>query len=118
MMCEISGCFVFCIDGAQAVIRCRVTGRERPKNIIINAFAYVPEGKRQRVLFSVNGGKIYDFLFEGVQSYRDLIVPIESWGDNELEVKIYLNDAKSPRELGLSADSRELGLNIKRISLD
>lgn len=105
-------------DGNQAEIRCRLKEGGRPKILKINALAYVPADRSQRVVISINGGKGYEFLFEGAQKYRDLTIPIESWSDNKLEIKIYLSDAKSPKELGLSADSRKLGLNVKHISLE
>jgi hypothetical protein len=102
--------------GNQAEIRCRMKEGQRPEMIRINALAFVPVDTSQRVTISVNGGKGHEFIFEGPQVYSDLLIPVDAWNEDKLDILISLKDARSPADVGLSVDSRKLGLNVKQVS--
>jgi hypothetical protein len=66
----------------------------------------------QQVKAVVNGEEIYnETLYEGASKIE---FEFEAPLDGKIEMKFYLPDAVSPKELDMSVDTRELAINMKK----
>ncbi|NSL53760.1 hypothetical protein [Uliginosibacterium aquaticum] len=104
--------------GEHASIRCTLRDGVDPKKIRINALAFVNGESSLGLAVSINGGRRHDFRFSGAQRYHDFYVPVENIGNGKLSVEFFIENARSPADFGLSADSRKLGVSVRSVSLE
>lgn len=72
---------------------------------------------KQHVVLYANDKKIADYDHNGEET-KEVTIPVECIGDGELNLRFELPDAKSPKELGMSEDSRILGLAMKKLVIN
>jgi len=94
---------------------------DKPKSDIIMTAALEPltvPGKigKQRVAININGKKAGEWSVNASGEYK-LNIPQDYLKGSGLNITFELPDAASPLELGVSKDSRKLGLAIKSINL-
>ncbi len=103
-------------DGKNAAFVCKMpsSAEERPKYMRIVAQAFVQPGHPQAVEVALNGSerKTVQFAKAGAQQIIELPVPAQG---NQLKVEFSMPDAVSPESLGLSHDTRKLGLYVNWI---
>lgn len=105
-------------EGSRATITCRKTeGSPDWKELKLDVQPFSPNGYAQTVVLSING------VSAGTYSLTDattLKVPLPEAARNDphaLRVSFALPNALSPKEAGLSADARKLGLMLKTLTL-
>ena len=107
-------------DGERAVVKFRFAAPpKRPLQLRGKALGFVvPEHPRVRV--RVNGSDTelarWEFNFAGLQDVS-AAVPAILLGEKEFELVFAIIDPASPAELGLSRDSRELGMGLQSLCL-
>jgi glycosyl transferase family 2/uncharacterized protein DUF7024 len=101
-------------DGKEAVIRVRPErpqGAPDPRFIRLRAVAF---GKPQRVTVLVNGNGSVELTVDSTwRDYEVAINSVNNQADNEL--KFLLPDAHSPKSVGQSEDTRELGIALSSL---
>jgi len=110
--------------GGRARLRLRAVLRGSPPNFLnldVGAFC-TRELPEQRVEVLVNGRAAASLRFDletGETSKVAVPIPEEVWdgANGVVEIEFRTPDAKSPDELGLSADTRVLGVRLKRLQL-
>ncbi len=101
-------------DGPQASFSCQFPAgtRKDDRTVEITALGYSPSGKVQRVLLSVNDGPSEQYDFDKERTIAIRLPPDK----DQLKLDFALPDAVSPKDLGLSKDSRKIGILVRSIS--
>lgn len=110
--------------GKRARLRLRAAWRGSPPgflNLDVGAFC-CGELPEQRVEVFVNGRPAAQLRFDlqrGETSHEAVPIPEGVWdgSDGVVEIEFRTPDSRSPDELGLSADTRVLGIRLKRLQL-
>ncbi|MEX3941235.1 hypothetical protein AB4Y44_17100 [Paraburkholderia sp. BR10937] len=97
-------------DGAHATLTCRAPNATSAH---ISLTTFSPDGRRQNVLVSVNEAAPQQFTLDGTQQTLSIQLPPLTAG--QIKLRFDLPDAISPKEAGLSEDSRRLGIGIREI---
>lgn len=79
--------------------------------ILCRGYRPGPDAPAQAVRVSVNGTKVGGFE-AGDTAWHELVLPLESIGGREIALKLEFPDAASPAALGLSSDTRSLGISL------
>ena len=85
-----------------------------PTRIEIDAAAFLNKIVSQRAIVSVNGAPALTFVYDTAQP-RKISLPLAGAVGRKVEIRLSLPDARSPHELGLSGDSRKLGLALRSL---
>ena len=86
--------------------------------LLCNIFPFCGEGlSKQRIKILINGIE-HAFWEISVPEEKCLSIPSSLAQNGRLQVEFHLLDATSPKELGLSDDSRKLALAFKKITLN
>jgi hypothetical protein len=102
-------------EGRQASFTCKAAQKHRLAKLSLSPFL-TPALLRQRVSITVNGAPPVTLeLTSSAVNVVELLLPEVAPGQ-PLTFKIDLPDAKSPQALGLSGDSRELGVAVRSLS--
>jgi hypothetical protein len=101
---------------AEATLVCPVPviDGKPPTRIDIDAAAFLNKVVSQRAIVTVNGARPLTFVFDAAQP-RTITVPLAGAIGQQVEIRLSLPDARSPRELGLSGDARKLGLALRSL---
>lgn len=99
-------------DGNRAELRFDIGGAEGDLLCRMEHFTFNGE---QRVTVSANGTEIASYTANGDEA-KEILIPAGCVGDDGMLVLSFdLPDAKSPLELGLSADDRKLALAMRSL---
>jgi hypothetical protein len=73
----------------------------------------------QSVSLDVNGASIAEWHFEFGQTAvrRRAIVPAILTQEPRLELTFHIHDPVAPKSIGMGADSRELGINLRTVTI-
>jgi|GEM_PF-3504949 len=107
-------------NGTSANYECKLVSMNSiPHQVTIEFTAFVPAGHKQEVIVSVNEGNMVRVVVDSDTPSRKLVVPLPQLvrGD-EISIEFQLPKAISPASIGLSSDSRRLGISVSRISLE
>jgi len=106
---EVSGTWT---EGQQALLRCPLAaaGGKIPQQVEITALAF---NGRQRVHVTLEGRPPQEIVF-GADA-QTIALPLSGDAPGEIVIRLALPDAVSPQQLGLSRDSRALGLFVLAI---
>lgn len=104
-------------NGKRAAYSCRLPKGRKASMVEIQATAYVPSGRSQRVAVSVNGGEPMQFQFDSATATQRLQIPVADSTSPELTVSIDLPDAISPQQAEGVGDDRILGISINEIEI-
>jgi hypothetical protein len=104
-------------DGDRAAFTCRINQSSAPRLIKLVTNAFLPAGRRQRLIVSIAGGEAVTYVYDASNSIRDVTLPIPptALASSELRVSFAFPDALSPREAGISADTRRLAIGFAEI---
>jgi hypothetical protein len=107
-------------DGREASFACRIGAVEGKKffRVQIDTIGFVSRDHTQRVSISVNGEKPVDYLYEAGRERRMIELPLSVQASRDIRIGFTFPDAVSPKELGLSADPRKLGISVKSIRFE
>jgi hypothetical protein len=100
----------------QATLRCplaQVNGKA-PGSVEITASAFRGDVAGQRAVLTVDGMPARRATFGGAGS-QTLSLPLGATAAREIVIQLALPDAVSPRQLGLSGDTRKLGLFVQAV---
>lgn len=100
------------------VISCLVAGGLQPQRVRMQVSAFLHGKMRQRVGVSINGAEPVIFVFDQASPARIIDLPVTNLTDRKLRIDFDFMDAKSPYEVGLSVDSRKLGLSVRSLLID
>lgn len=100
----------------RATLRCPLVqvGGKAPGHVEITASAFRSDVASQRAVLTVEGMPPQRASFAGAGE-RTLSLPLSGRAADELVVQFELPDAVSPQQLGLSGDTRKLGLSVRAI---
>src|SRR5207244_1990880 len=86
--------------------------------IIIRGFAFAAAGLSGTM--SINGGLVSNLRDLGLSSEpNDLSLSFEARaGERDINMHIHFDNLRSPSELGLSSDTRKLGLFVQSIRIE
>ena len=74
---------------------------------------------QQRIGVSVNGTQLTEWLVSNHEPQnQSLIIPAELAQGEALQIRFHFPDAVSPKELGLSIDTRPLGIAMQYLRVD
>lgn len=108
-------------DGNRAVLHIPVGEVDSDVTLSAVFHAFLPPEKveRQRVVIVVNGQEIGEWVVvdRGVGRH-DIVIPADLLDKSPLEIVFELPDAISPKEAGVSEDSRTLGIAVRTIELN
>lgn len=104
-------------DGKRASYTCALPEGHRARTVEIEATAYLPNGRPQRVGVSVNGGAFKEYEFTQGNDIQRLVVPVEDPSKQSLTVEFDLPDAISPMQAQSANDARVLGISISEIEI-
>lgn len=101
----------------QASIECRTPEVDgRPANsVTISAGAFLNRVPFQRAILTLNGGPATELRFDESTPARSITLALPATGASTTRIDISLPDAISPKDVGVSADPRQLGLSISKI---
>jgi hypothetical protein len=103
-------------DGRTAAFECAVQGA-RPATVRVTMAAFVAEGvDEQHVRLSVDDGPPVDVMLDVTHDAATVEVPVPPGSGSLLRLELELPDAVTPKEIGLSDDSRLLGVSVSEIS--
>lgn len=109
-------------DGRTVRLRCPLPPPQAitPRSLQIDGVAFLDQLPVQRVIVRVNGGPPVEFRFDTSHPQRLLDLPLPQIAKGteaakDVTIELALPDAKSPAELGLSQDGRQLGLSIRTL---
>jgi len=110
-------------DGPTAVYRCILPGPDTPAPTLVSldmtAFLAASHGlSRQRVAIGIEGGVTIERVFRAGEDRQTLEIPLGPNPGPELEIRFSLPDAISPEALGLSRDTRRLGVYVHGLRFD
>lgn len=93
------------------------TTNEKPQKVLISAKGFVVKNHTQNVIFTINGSKPIEYLFDtGERKIIELPIPQD---DKEgIEINISLPNSISPEELKINSDPRKLGIVINSIKIE
>lgn len=80
------------------------------------AMKYSTYAGSQRVIVSVNGNMLEDYVATG-NEFKKITIPVEYVEDGKLHIQLDLPDAVSPKERGESYDARKLALAMKSMTI-
>ena len=102
--------------GEAASFKCKLpTETEaRPTKVVISGFGLVNENHTQRMLVSVNGAPPKEVRF-GTDELMTVELDLPVKRTDILEFQFAFPDSVSPKELGINADARKLGVSIVSI---
>lgn len=106
-------------NGSRASLIMLLSGNSSsPLRLAFEAFGFVAGGPT-RVDVLVDGQVIgaLDFDETRNQKLANFIIPARATGES-LEIDFVISDPRSPSELGLSHDSRKLGMNVRWLRLE
>lgn len=112
--------------GKRAIVRFRIVpGATRPTLLRLNIGAFCcPELPEQRAEVLVNGQSVAQVRFlwgehRGATLEAVIPIPDQSWehADGKIDIEFLTPDARSPLELGVSEDSRALGVKLLELEL-
>ncbi len=86
-----------------------------PTQVLLDTHAFLHKLPSQRLQISVNGGALQTIGYAPDISARQLALPLPT-GARVLTLALTLPDARSPLELGIGADQRQLGVMLHAIS--
>lgn len=101
----------------EAQIRCpriKVNGKS-PRYLEVKALAFRADVASQRVTLSADGLPPQQVVYRSNQ-HQIVTLPLRDTDDEEVEIRLSMPEAVSPLQLGLSADSRVLGLFVRGIA--
>jgi hypothetical protein len=86
----------------------------------IELFPFLIPGKleEQRVIVYVNRQEIGSGTLSSGISEMSFLIPERSFDENIQYISFYLPDARSPDELGVSADRRTIGIGLRSLALE
>lgn len=92
-----------------------------PQALVLKVSPYLVPGKLpvQRVEVWSNGKKIGDYVLQPTDN--EIAVPLNGLNlaaDAPLILALHLPDARSPRDLGVSADGRLLGVKLESVQME
>lgn len=105
-------------DGVNASFKCELppSGGFKPTRVEIVTGAFISGPHRQRATISSNtssAAQTAELTRSG--DMQTIVLPLEESSSGSLILNFALPDAVSPKELGMSADARRLGLSIRAI---
>ncbi|MCF8507061.1 MAG: hypothetical protein K9G59_19300 [Caulobacter sp.] len=105
-------------DGRFAALLARVPAG-RDLRLTLDADAAIPPGDDQRVRVAANGHDLGEIVFTAGQASRgwQAIIPASVTGEGLLFLRFEISRPVVPADLGWSADSRALGLGVRRLRL-
>jgi len=104
-------------DQRQAALKCPVPhlGGVPARSAQLETTAFLNERvPAQRLSLALAGQPAVEYRYDAAQPSRQIALALPA-GADWLEVRLTLPDAVSPKQIGLSGDSRQLGLLIKNI---
>ncbi len=104
-------------DGKHASYSCVLPDGLSARTVEIEASAYLPNGRPQRVGISVNGGAVREYEFTTDNDSQRLVIPVEDTERRSLTVEFDLPDAISPQQAQSAGDARVLGISISEIEI-
>ncbi|MGW5978692.1 DUF7024 domain-containing protein [Bacillus altitudinis] len=104
-------------DGKRASYTCTLPEGHSASTVEIQATAYLPNGRKQRVGVSVNGGAPQQFEFAPGNDTQRLQIPVGNTDKRSLTVDFDLPDAISPQQAQSANDARVLGISISEIEI-
>jgi hypothetical protein len=102
-------------DGPEASLRCpvpRASGRTF-RHLAFIAAPYNAHATGQRVTFTLDGQPPQRALFNAGRQTVEL--PLGQAADGEILLRLHLQDAVSPQQMGQGGDARRLGLSVQAI---
>jgi hypothetical protein len=104
-------------DGNEATFVCTLpAGSDKPPSTVrITAWAYVYSGHLQEVTVSINGRRATEVHFGPGSDRKVIELPLPNSPGNKLNIEFSLPDAVSPRDLGMSSDSRKIAISVGTI---
>jgi hypothetical protein len=106
-------------DGESASFSCVFAGSppKKPVTIAVDGTAFLPPGvQRQRVTLAASGTRKH-FVLTPEEPHTVLLIVVPPSSSRRLTLRMRLPDAVSPHTLGLSIDSRRLGLFVNEIRI-
>jgi hypothetical protein len=95
------------------------TSQNQPLVATLMAHGFTPAGAPLRVLIDVDGSPSGELVFEDSAPKKwSFDIPAEAVNDGRLEIDFHISDPRSPEQLGLSEDSRGLGMGMHWMRLD
>lgn len=91
---------------------------KRPTRMVIEAAAFLNKISAQRVTVTVAGRAPVSFVFDAGHALQRMALPLGGGDADQVEIRLSLPDARSPKELGLSGDERQLGLAVRAIDFE
>lgn len=86
--------------------------------LVVEAHGFVPPGRApQRAFVTVNGRATVDWHLGGSPTLHEVAIAADSTSSGLVTVVFSLPDAISPRDAGISRDSRRLGLGLISVML-
>lgn len=80
--------------------------------------AFLPKADSiQKATFQIEGGDSTNAVFSAQQSRQRVSVSLKNWQGTSVQLAIAIESPKSPLSVGMSADSRALGVSIYGIEL-
>lgn len=107
-------------DGETASYKCRVPRRGwLPKKAVLEVMAFAPNDHKQIIIASANKGAEVTITLDATNPQQRLEIPLnELISSKELSIELKIPHAKSPKEFGISGDSRKLGISLSKITLE
>lgn len=108
-------------DGTEA--RLRLPMRQAANGpLVVELFAHallVPARPRLTVDPEINGHAVEPWVFEGTSELciHRVSVPAAWLGGDSLDISFRMSDVRSPLELGVSDDARQLGIGLQRVKI-
>ncbi len=107
-------------DGDHAGYKCKLPLRwSLPSKLTLELMAFTPNDHKQKIIASVNHGSDVTVILDSSNPHRKLEIPLSGLlAGVEISLELKFPNAKSPKDLGLSADSRMLGASISKITFE
>lgn len=104
-------------EGSNAVLRCKVE-TALPATAYLNTVGLVTDAHMQRMIVSVNDEPAQTVEYSAQSPSRVVAIPLPHQAASELVFKFTFPDAISPRDLGMSIDSRMLAVKMHSLRFE
>jgi hypothetical protein len=103
-------------EGTRASFTCALAAAaRRPSLVRISTQGFVSGSHAQRVVIAINGGRPSEHHYDAYTPESVIELPVPADSTREIKISWSLPEAVSPKELGLSADDRKLGIGVRSV---
>ena len=84
-------------------------------HFLFSRAAFLHNGNVPRASFSINDSPPIEYSYDAEHPKRIIELPLPASVGKEFAIRFSLQDAISPKQMGLSEDRRQLGLMVRAI---